>query len=88
MSSFPGTKLEDAVDDAFGYLSEERLKKVVEFYEPYREQIEERLEWYSDKYEGEEDEPSWRDNQFIVFEDIPDPPKELWVVKQGDNLDS
>lgn len=97
MSSFPGSKLEDLLDDLYGNyygsLSEgtlrwvplpaELMTRVVNFYEPYREELESRLEGFPG-----DDEASWRDyRNFVVMDEIPRPPEEIFCdFRRDQNL--
>ena len=66
MSYCPGTTLEALVEDNFYYDSEEELKKIIKFYEPYRELLEGRADNF------DEDTMSWRDFNFSLWDAIPD----------------
>lgn len=87
MSSWPGSKLEDAIWDTYGTwqgqlpesiprktIAPELLERLVVFYEPHRDTIEYRLNDYS-----EDNGISWRDYKYLVlWEGIPEPPKEVF----------
>lgn len=74
MSEYPGPKLEDLLRDTFGVSpSDEFFPGLVQFYEPYREQIERRLDDFDEDEHG-----SWRDYKYeVMWDNIPDPPEEV-----------
>lgn len=80
MSSFPGSSLEDLIEDMYGHYTgsittwdlaynvppPELFQRLVAFYEPHRET----LEWRAREFPGDE-EASWRDYRTVVWDDIP-----------------
>jgi hypothetical protein len=87
MSSYPGPSLEDQIEDNWGHYSgsisdgtlaynippPEIYAKLLAFYEPHRERIEERVAGFPG-----DDEASWRDYRTIVWDDIPKPPESVF----------
>lgn len=87
MSSFPGSSLEDLIEDRYGHYSgsittydlaynvppPELFARLIAFYEPHRE----KLEWRAREFPGDE-EASWRDYRDVVWDDIPDAGDEVF----------
>jgi len=73
MSSLPGYTLEEAIEDNFEMSSQAWADVLLEFYEPYREQIERFLENF------EEETQSWRAQRATMWEFVPEYPPELYT---------
>jgi hypothetical protein len=73
MSSFDASySLEGLIEDNFGFTEgTEKNKKLTEFYESYREQLENGLDSF------EEETMSWRTQRWSIWMDIPEPPIDL-----------
>ncbi len=91
MSEFPGWTLEELIWDTWGryqgrlpeswptkIIDPGLKKRLVEFYEPYRAELESRLDNYD-----QDERPSWSDYKYCcVWDGIPDPPPSIFVGTQ------